>query len=242
MENSPVCIHGLQKTYQMGKEIVRALAGVDLEIEKNSFMAVIGPSGSGKSTLLHLIGGLDRPSEGSVQINGRKLEDLDENALAIYRRRNIGFVFQSFNLIPSMNALENVAFPLRFDSVARRERENRSLIQLEHVGLGDRLYHRPGELSGGQQQRAAIARALINNPELILADEPTGNLDTQSSLQILKLLSDLHAAGRTVVVVSHDPRVTSFATHITCLLDGRAVEMEEYNAALALATTEVDPS
>ncbi len=240
MESPFIRIDNLRKTYPMGREAVHALAGVTLDVENNSFMAVIGPSGSGKSTLLHLIGGLDRPTEGSVQMDGKHLEEMDENALAAYRRRKVGFVFQSFNLIPSLNTLENVAFPLRFDGFPRREREAHAWKLLEIVELNNRAYHLPSELSGGQQQRAAIARALVHDPQLILADEPTGNLDTRSSLRILELLSSLHKDGRTVIVVSHDPRVTNFATTITCLLDGRVVNLDEYNTALALTTSEAD--
>lgn len=238
MESPFIRINNLRKSYPMGREMVHALAGVNAEVENNSFMAIIGPSGSGKSTLLHLMGGLDRPTEGSIQMDGKHLEEMDENALAEYRRKRVGFVFQSFNLIPSMNTLENVAFPLRFDGIPRREREAHAWKLLEMVELSNRAYHLPSELSGGQQQRAAVARALIHDPQLILADEPTGNLDTRSSLHILELLSRLHKEGRTVIVVSHDPRVTNFATHTTCLLDGRVVNLEEYNAALVLTTTE----
>lgn len=238
MESPFIRINNLRKSYPMGREMVHALAGVNVEVENNSFMAIIGPSGSGKSTLLHLMGGLDRPTEGSIQMDGKHLEEMDENALAEYRRKRVGFVFQSFNLIPSMNTLENVAFPLRFDGIPRREREAHAWKLLEMVELSNRAYHLPSELSGGQQQRAAVARALIHDPQLILADEPTGNLDTRSSLHILELLSRLHKEGRTVIVVSHDPRVTNFATNTTCLLDGRVVNLEEYNAALVLTTTE----
>lgn len=219
----------------MGHFLVKALRGVDLEIPANSFVAIVGPSGSGKSTLLHLLGGLDRPTVGSIAINGTRLEGMDENAMAAYRRNSVGFVFQSFNLIPSMTALENVAFPLCFRGVPRKVRFEKAKEMIEQVGLNDRIHHRPAELSGGQQQRAAIARALINQPQLILADEPTGNLDSQSGMQILQLLSDLHKQGRTVLVVSHDPRVTGFASHITYLLDGRSVEQEEYNHAIVMA-------
>jgi len=235
MNGCPLHVVNLHKTYPMGRLLVNALRGVDLEIPANSFVVIVGPSGSGKSTLLHLLGGLDRPTAGSIQINGTKLEGMDENAMAAYRRNSVGFVFQSFNLIPSMTALENVAFPLCFCAVPRKERVHRAKEMLEQVGLGDRIHHRPSELSGGQQQRAAIARALINQPHLILADEPTGNLDTQSGMQILQLLADLHRQGRTVLVVSHDPRVAGFATHITYLLDGRNVEQEEFNQAIVLA-------
>jgi putative ABC transport system ATP-binding protein len=239
MESPFIHIDNLRKTYPMGRDVVHALAGVNVNVESNSFMAIIGPSGSGKSTLLHLMGGLDRPTEGSIHIDGKHLEEMDENALAAYRRRKVGFVFQSFNLIPSMNTLENVAFPLRFDGVHKKEREARAWKLLELVELSNRAFHLPSELSGGQQQRAAIARALIHDPQLILADEPTGNLDTRSSMYILELLSTLHKEGRTVIVVSHDPRVTNFATHTTCLLDGRVVNLDEYNAALTVITSEV---
>jgi putative ABC transport system ATP-binding protein len=240
MESPFIHIDNLRKSYPMGREMVHALAGVSVDVESNSFMAIIGPSGSGKSTLLHLMGGLDRPTEGSIHMDGKHLEEMDENALAAYRRRKVGFVFQSFNLIPSMNTLENVAFPLRFDGIPKRDREARAWKMLELVELSNRAFHLPSELSGGQQQRAAIARSLIHDPQLILADEPTGNLDTRSSMHILELLSSLHKEGRTVIVVSHDPRVTNFATHTTCLLDGRVVNLDEYNAALTVITSEAD--
>jgi putative ABC transport system ATP-binding protein len=216
-------IRGLRKTYSMGRVAVHALDGVDLEIEPNTLCVVMGPSGSGKSTLLHLIGGLDRPTAGKIEVNGQALESLDENALAVYRRRSVGFIFQSFNLIPSMTALENVAFPMRFARLPRRQRQARAMLKLKDVTLEDRAHHRPTELSGGQQQRVAIARALVNDPDLILADEPTGNLDTASGASIMQLLSDLHHSGKTVVVVTHDSRMTQFATRTVELLDGRIV-------------------
>ena len=218
-----ITITNLRKSYQMGRETVHALAGVSLNIEANSFWAVMGPSGSGKSTLMYLLGGLDRPSGGQIQVGQQAIESLDENALAVYRRRTIGFIFQSFNLIASLSALDNVAFPLRFARVPRRQRHARAYELLVQVGLGDRIHHKPTELSGGQQQRVAVARALVNNPQLILADEPTGNLDTASGTAIMELLSDLHKSGRTVLVVTHDPRMTSYATHTVQLLDGRIV-------------------
>lgn len=216
-------ISGLRKTYTMGQVKVHALAGVDMDIPPQSFMVVMGPSGSGKSTLLHLLGGLDRPTSGHIEVGGETLETLDENALAVFRRRKVGFIFQSFNLIPSMTAAENVAFPMQFARVPRRERKQRSLELLKQVALDDRATHRPTELSGGQQQRVAIARALVNDPELILADEPTGNLDTASGASIMQLLSGLHQEGRTVMVVTHDARMTQVATHVVDLLDGRIV-------------------
>jgi putative ABC transport system ATP-binding protein len=216
-------IANLRKSFRMGRETVHALAGVDLTIEANTFWAVMGPSGSGKSTLLYLLGGLDRPTQGQIAVNGQSIDNLDENKLAVYRRHTVGFVFQSFNLIPSMTALENVAFPMRFAGISRRKRLARAADLLTQVGLAERMTHRPTELSGGQQQRVAVARALVNNPQLILADEPTGNLDTASGTEILNLLAELHGNGRTVLVVTHDPRIATFASHTIQLLDGRIV-------------------
>jgi putative ABC transport system ATP-binding protein len=212
-------------TYLMGNITVRALDGVDLEIAPGTFCVVMGPSGSGKSTLLHLIGGLDRPTSGVIEVAGKTIDSLDENALAVFRRRTVGFVFQSFNLIPSMSALENVAFPLRFARIRRADRRSRAMESLRNVSLEDRAFHRPVELSGGQQQRVAIARALINDPQLILADEPTGNLDSASGDSILQLLSVLHQGGRTVIVVTHDQRISQVATRILNLLDGKIVDV-----------------
>ncbi len=232
-------ISGLRKSFVMGRETVHALAGVDVAIERDSFTIVMGPSGSGKSTLLYLLGGLDRPTSGHIEVAGQEIDSLDENALAIYRRRTVGFVFQSFNLIPSMTAVENVAFPMRFMGIARGERQKRALSLLKQVGLADRAYHRPTELSGGQQQRVAIARALVNDPDLILADEPTGNLDSASGNGIMHVLSELHRSGRTVVVVTHDPRMARFATNTLRLLDGKIVSEAEYDAAVLAASETV---
>ena len=224
-------ISGLTKHYQMGGQVVRALDGVDLEMDTHTFTVVMGPSGSGKSTLLYLLGGLDRATSGEISVEGQRLDLMDENALALFRRRSMGFVFQSFNLIPSMTALENVAFPMQFAGVATNQRKTQASGLLEQVGLGNRSDHKPTELSGGQQQRVAIARALVNNPSLILADEPTGNLDTSSGAAVMQLLSDLHRSGRTVFVVTHDPRMIRFATHKIYLLDGRIVSEAEYQSA-----------
>jgi putative ABC transport system ATP-binding protein len=231
-----VTISKIYKEFKMGRTIVRALAGVDLELEDKSFTVLMGPSGSGKSTLLYLLGGLDRATRGIIKVNGQILDELDENALAIYRRKTVGFIFQSFNLIPSMTAQQNVAFPLRFSGTAKRKRNNRALEVLKQVGLEDRMYHKPTELSGGQQQRVAIARALINDPLLILADEPTGNLDTASGAAIMQVLSELHQNGHSVLVVTHDVRMKQFATHHLYLLDGKIVSEDEYNAASILVT------
>ncbi len=230
-------IFNLQKHYQMGNYTVRALDGIDLTIEENTFIVVMGPSGSGKSTLLYLLGGLDRPTNGRILVNGQEINALDENALAIYRRRTVGFIFQSFNLVQSFTALDNVSFPLRFAKISRRQRNQQGAELLNRVGLSDRAHHNPTELSGGQQQRVAIARALVNNPKIILADEPTGNLDTASGSSIMRLLSELHQSGRTILVVTHDQRMKSFATHILYLLDGKIVGEAEYNAALIMAVS-----
>ncbi|GAB4448373.1 MAG: ABC transporter ATP-binding protein [Anaerolineales bacterium] len=236
MSKTFIHVSGLKKYYQMGGTTVRALDGVDLEIEPHTFTVVMGPSGSGKSTLLYLLGGLDRATAGEIWVDGQSLNDADENSLALFRRRTIGFVFQSFNLIPSMTARENVAFPMQFAGVNPRKRDEQADYLLNQVGLGDRAFHRPTELSGGQQQRVAIARALVNDPKLILADEPTGNLDTASGAAIMQLLSDLHRSGRTVLVVTHDARMMRFATHNIYLLDGRVVSEADYQAAVLEVT------
>ena len=222
----------LHKTFQMGRQKVHAVDNVDLRVATNTFYTVMGPSGSGKSTLLYLLGGLDRPTSGQIHVDNQALEAMDENALAIYRRRTIGFIFQSFNLISSLSALENVAYPLRFSGVNRRRRQAIARELLQRVGLGNRLTHKPAELSGGQQQRVAVARALVNNPQLILADEPTGNLDTTSGQAIMQLLADLHQNGRTVLVVTHDPRMQAYATDTVYMLDGRLVSHDAYKTAV----------
>jgi putative ABC transport system ATP-binding protein len=224
----------LRKSFEMGSTVVHALNGVNLSIDAGTFYSIMGPSGSGKSTLLYLLGGLDRPTAGHIAVAGQPIDHLDENALAAYRRRVVGFVFQSFNLIPSLSAWENVAFPMRFAGIARRERQRRAFELLERVGLADRRQHKPTELSGGQQQRVAIARSLVNEPRLVLADEPTGNLDTASGQSIMELLAELHRDGRTVLVVTHDPRMAAYATHQVFLLDGCTVSAEEYHSVTGL--------
>ncbi len=229
-----VKISDLYKDFNMGQMTVRALSGVDMTLESNTFTVLMGPSGSGKSTLLYILGGLDRSSQGQIEVNGQVLENLDENSLAIYRRKTVGFIFQSFNLISSMTALGNVAFPLRFSRSSKRKRLARAAELLNLVGLSDRMNHRPTELSGGQQQRVAIARALVNDPELILADEPTGNLDTTSGANIMQLLSELHKSGHSVLVVTHDVRMKQYATQHAYLLDGKIVSEDIYNASSIL--------
>jgi putative ABC transport system ATP-binding protein len=236
MPDSFVRFFQIYMVFFLGQSMVHALAGVDLLLEPNSFTVLMGPSGSGKSTLLYLLGGLDRATSGHIEVNGQVLESLDENALAIYRRQTVGFIFQSFNLIASMTALQNVAFPMRFNRSTKRQRHERAVVVLKQVGLEDRMLHRPTELSGGQQQRVAIARALINDPTLILADEPTGNLDTTSGAHIMQLLSELHRSGRSVLVVTHDIRMKQFATHHLFLLDGKLFP-KKYNTASILLSS-----
>jgi putative ABC transport system ATP-binding protein len=234
MEETFIRIRDLKKHYQMGGSLVRALDGLDLDIPRGSFNVVMGPSGSGKSTLLYLVGGLDRPTSGQIEFNGARLDEMDENKLADFRRRMVGFIFQSFNLVQSMTAAENVAFPMQFAGLPGKERLVRAQAALESVRLLDRALHRPGELSGGQQQRVAIARSLVNDPPLIMAAEPTGNLDSTSGEGIMQLLSELHQAGRTILVVTHDPRMLPFATQKIFLLDGRMVSETAYRAAATM--------
>jgi putative ABC transport system ATP-binding protein len=215
----------LTKIYGSGETAVTALDHVNLKVEAGEFIAVMGPSGCGKSTLLHLIGGLDRPSEGQVTIEGQALDSLGDTALSELRRRKIGFVFQFFNLIPVLNATENAALPLLLDGVSQAKSNTKAAEWLGKVGLGDRHHHRPDQLSGGQQQRVAIARALVAEPVLILADEPTGNLDTRSSDEIAGLLHKVAEEwGRSVVMVTHDPRIAAYASRIVFLKDGKIVD------------------
>lgn len=212
---------GLHRHFKMGDQTVRALDGLSATIEAGEFLAIMGPSGSGKSTLLYLLGGLDRPTDGRIWVNGCDICMLSENLLAAYRRQEIGFIFQSFYLIPTMTALQNVMFPMLFARVPPGERRERALDLLERVGLSDRAHHRPTELSGGQQQRIAVARALVNDPKIILADEPTGNLDSRTGREIVQLLEQLNQEKRTILIVSHDVAVADYATRVIYLLDGK---------------------
>ena len=213
---------GLTRRYKMGDSFVDALRGVDLAVAHREFVALVGPSGSGKSTVLNLIGGLDQPTSGEVWINGAELSASDERALTRHRRQHVGFVFQSFNLLPRLTAEENVAIPLMFSGVEEKKRLARARGLLERVGLGPRLDHRPTQLSGGEQQRVAIARALVGQPALLLADEPTGNLDTSTGAEIMSLLKELNQErGLTLLVVTHDPEVAAFASRVVRLRDGR---------------------
>lgn len=218
----------LRKTYTMGETEVHALNGIDVAIPRGSFSVIMGPSGSGKSTLLYLIGGLDWPTSGNIIVDGLEIEKMDENELANYRRNKLGFIFQSFNLISNMTAEANVSFPLRFSGINKKERMERAEVLMERVGLKDRIGHKPTELSGGQQQRVAVARSLINDPPLILADEPTGNLDSTSGQAIMVMLDELVKAGKTVLVATHDKRMLNYATHKIFLLDGELVDEKRY--------------
>jgi putative ABC transport system ATP-binding protein len=211
---------GLSKTYIMGIQEVNALISVDLTINKNEYVALMGPSGSGKSTLMNLLGCLDTPSSGTYMLNGQNVSSMDDNALADVRNKMIGFVFQTFNLLPKLSALENVALPLVYAGVSRTVRLERAAEVLGNVGLGDRMKHKPNELSGGQRQRVAIARALINNPAIILADEPTGNLDSKTSYEIMDILDSLHKAGNTIILVTHENDIAEHAHRVVKLLDG----------------------
>ena len=216
-----ISIEGLRKTYHIGTQQGHDLNGLDLGIDVNEYVALMGPSGSGKSTLMNVLGCLDSPTAGSYHLNGQNVANLDEDALADIRNREIGFVFQTFNLLPRYSALENVALPLIYAGLSKRERLERAEEVLEMVGLQDRMVHKPNELSGGQRQRVAVARALVNRPSIILADEPTGNLDTATSMEIMNLFGEIQAAGNTVILVTHEEDIAECAQRIVRLRDGK---------------------
>jgi len=219
-------IEDLWKTYQMGAEEIHALRGVSFEIYKGSYVAIMGPSGSGKSTMMNLIGCLDTPSKGNYFLNTRLVSDMDDDELAHIRNKEIGFVFQTFNLLPRASALHNVELPLIYNGTPSHDRKERAIQALQSVELGERVYHRPNELSGGQRQRVAIARALVNNPSLILADEPTGNLDSATSSEIMALFDALHKRGNTIILVTHEPDIAAHAHRVIRLLDGKIASDE----------------
>ena len=218
-----ITLDRISRIYQTGRFEVRALDGLDLTVERGEFLAIVGPSGSGKSTLMNIVGCLDRPTAGRYVLDGTAVEELDDDGLADVRSRSIGFVFQSYNLLPRTSALDNVAMALAYQGVGRKERLARASASLERLGLGDRMDHEPTELSGGQQQRVAIARALVTEPARLLADEPTGNLDTVSGDDVMRILRELHATGRTIVLITHDADVAARADRQVHVRDGRLV-------------------
>lgn len=236
-------IQDLTRVYQMGKTEVRALNGVSFEVEENEYIAIMGPSGSGKSTLMNMIGCLDTPSSGEYILNGNRVSELDDSELAQVRNREIGFVFQTFNLLPRTDCLRNVELPLIYAGVKSSERKKKATETLQKVGLGDRLDHKPNELSGGQRQRVAIARALVNDPSIMLADEPTGNLDTKTGEEIMILFEELYRAGNTIIVVTHENDIAEHARRIIRLRDG-VIEVDEKvkNPVLVNSDIELQPA
>lgn len=227
-QNAVIAVEGVKKIYKVGPSEVHALAGVSLTIRRNEYVAIMGPSGSGKSTLMNILGCLDTPSEGRYVLNGTDVSKMRDDQLAATRNREIGFVFQTFNLLPRYTALENVMLPLIYAGVSKSERAARAAAVLSSVGLADRMEHRPNEMSGGQRQRVAVARALINNPAIILADEPTGNLDTKTSIDIMQLFERIYAEGNTIIVVTHEEDIAQHARRIVRLRDGR-IERDAVN-------------
>ncbi|GIU15104.1 ABC transporter ATP-binding protein [Shewanella sp. MBTL60-007] len=219
-------VHELTKQYPMGDSCVKALNGVSFSIARNEFVAIMGPSGSGKSTLMNIIGCLDKPTSGSYSLNDQQVAELDDDALSAVRNKEIGFVFQSFHLLPRLSALQNVLLPLRFSAEAEQDK-GYALELLKRVGLGARHDHRPNQLSGGQRQRVAIARSLVNKPAILLADEPTGALDSKTSVEIMALFTELHKAGQTIILVTHEEEVAAYAQRIIRMRDGDIVEIEE---------------
>lgn len=239
MSEPVIKIKDLKKIYQMGQTQVRALNGVSFDVKENEYIAIMGPSGSGKSTLMNMIGCLDTPTEGTYILNGNNVSELNDAELAEARNREIGFVFQTFNLLPRTDCLSNVELPLIYSGIKSSLRKKRATETLEKVGLGDRLDHKPNELSGGQRQRVAIARALVNNPSILLADEPTGNLDTKTGEEIMRLFEELYRAGNTIIVVTHENDIAEHARRIIRLRDG-IIETDEKVENPVLATADVD--
>ena len=221
-------VENLARHFRVGSELIKALKQIDLRIQQNEFVALMGQSGSGKSTLMNILGCLDTPTDGVYTLNNHKVSELIDNDLAEIRNKEIGFIFQTFNLLPRSTALENVMLPLVYAGISKEEREKRALIALDKVGLADRVNHRPNELSGGQRQRVAIARALVNNPSIILADEPTGNLDSATSIEIMALFQEIHKNGNTVIIVTHEEDIAQYTNRIIRLKDGE-VESDAEN-------------
>jgi putative ABC transport system ATP-binding protein len=229
-------LENIKKNYYLGKNVLQVLKGIYLSVYPNEYVALMGPSGSGKSTLMNILGCLDSPTEGQYFLNGQDVSHMDDDALAAVRNKQIGFVFQQFNLLPRLNALENVAMPLIYCGIPKKEREEKARAMLEKVGLGERWNHRPNELSGGQCQRVAIARALVNDPAIILADEPTGNLDSKTSIEIMDIFAQIHASGNTVILVTHEEDIAEHAHRIIRLRDG-VIESDRQNEKIRQLAT-----
>ncbi|MBL46306.1 MAG: ABC transporter ATP-binding protein [Candidatus Neomarinimicrobiota bacterium] len=229
-----ISLNSIKRHYDVGGELVRALDGVDVSINSNEYISIMGPSGSGKSTLMNIIGCLDTPTHGTYQFEGELVHEMDDDQLASIRNRKIGFVFQTFNLLPKSTALRNVEVPLIYSNIPKIERLEMARNSLISVGLEDRLDHKPNELSGGQRQRVAIARALVNNPSIILADEPTGNLDSKSGIEIMKILYDLHQKGNTIILVTHEKEIAMHASRIITIFDGKIKE-DRLNESMTVA-------
>jgi len=239
MEKSLITIKDIGRKYVIGTEVIHALKSVSLEIKKGEFVALMGPSGSGKSTLMNILGCLDTPSKGDYILNGTNVSQMSDNDLAEVRNKEIGFVFQTFNLLPRSTSQDNVALPLIYAGVGKKERDARATKALENVGLGNRLTHKPNELSGGQRQRVAVARALINNPSIILADEPTGNLDTKTSIEIMGLLEEIHQKGNTIILVTHEEDIAQHAHRIVRMRDG-LIEKDYQNEDIKTVSPRLD--
>jgi len=235
MQKSIIDFKGISRFFQVGTETVKALLEVDILIKENEFVAIMGPSGSGKSTMMNILGCLDTPTAGTYNLNGQDVSKMSDNELADVRNREIGFIFQTFNLLPRSTALENVMLPLVYAGISKNDRISRAEDTLDSVQLSDRMNHRPNELSGGQRQRVAVARALVNNPSIVLADEPTGNLDSKTSLEILGLLEEIHEQGNTIIIVTHEEEVAQHAHRIIRMIDGR-IASDELNADIKKVT------
>ena len=238
MNNIVIGLRGIKREFNLGDEIIYALKEINLDIYKNEYVALMGPSGSGKSTLMNILGCLDTPSAGQYFLEGNDVSKSSDNELAVVRNKQIGFIFQTFNLIPRLTTIENVALPLIYAGWSKKDRDDRAKEGLQQVGLGDRMKHKPNELSGGQRQRVAVARALVNNPSLILADEPTGNLDTKTSYEIMKLFEDIHTNGNTLVVVTHEEDIAAYTHRIVRMRDG-LVESDKLNENIRKVTPDV---
>jgi putative ABC transport system ATP-binding protein len=233
--SSIIHLQDLKKNYYLGRQVIEVLKGITLDVMKNEYVALMGPSGSGKSTLMNIIGCLDTPTSGSYILNGKDVSDMSDNDLAEVRNKEIGFVFQQFNLLPRLTAAENVALPLVYSGMPKKQRMQKALDVLEKVNLADRSHHKPNEMSGGQNQRVAIARAMVNDPSIILADEPTGNLDSKTSHEIMELFEIIHATGNTVILVTHEEDIAHFARRIVRLRDGM-IESDKHQVSIAEET------